>query len=544
MKYEFFNKKSEILYNKLLKRDKNGEFSKYFNSLKSKKTFYSSNGMPDNCFLSLVAFQAIEFYMKYDKNQMRKIFAKFSKLASNDNKIKYNNLISETNKIIDEMLANKYTTSKNTMVDFTFELNQKVVKSIKIFLDIVGTGIYRIGYNIYLQDEYYYKYWQIATKDFENLLEIKNIPLINRGKIKLHDGDIRKSNELIKFQRVIKSNIYKLIKNIAPGLFISLYKSIPIIMVLEADLISYYTKFGKLMFKFRNQEENAANLNNSFWEIIRKDKVGDQRDFYYNRTYCDMYIPSFIENYNNPIIFSKHFRNSNAFTPTNLLFVLEILSVFYKNQLNTVNNLKNNYLFSIIKSKIFLLFRSRKKLYKIDALIKLLNEAFNIEKREFENPYNEKLKYYLNNSYEYEIEYFKSYVDNIKYNNKLIEDSMPALKDIYDKLQNDQNLLSNTIFQIIGLILSIVIATLTIQQCNNSRQDDSNQSKERNIDCINNSQTIVRHRIQRITNVLRRARSSGLGFRPPPPPVVWAGASERDYEIVIMPAIGGPNVAN
>jgi hypothetical protein len=478
MEYSFFNKRSETIYNKLIKNDKTGQFVRYFDDLKRKRGFYSSNGIPDNCFLSLCAFQAIDFYLKYDKKQMRKIFNKFAKLASHNNETKYIKLISETNKIVDEMLANKYTISSNTMHDFEFEVNQDVIKSIKIFLDVIGTGIYRMGYNIYLQDEYYYKYWQITTMDFKNLLEIKKAPLINKGKIVFHDGNHRKSQELIKFQKMVKDNIYKFIKRIAPGLFVSLYKSIPIIMVLEIDLISYYTKIAGSMFKITNHEKE---LNSSFWEIIRNDGLDGLHEFYYNRTYSDMYIPTLINDYNNPIIFSKHFRNPGAFTPTNLLFVLEILSIFYKSQLNISNNLKNKYLFSFIKSKTIFLSSSRKRLYKIDALIKLLNDAFNVEKCKFENPYDDKLKYYLNNSYEHEIEYFDSLINGIDYNSKVIDGYIPDLKDIYDKAQNDRNILSNTVFQIIGLILAIFMAMQTIQQCTNPKQEN----KEKN--GINNS---------------------------------------------------------
>jgi hypothetical protein len=470
MEYSFFNKRSETLYNKLIKNDKDGGFARYFDDLKRKQVFYSSNGIPNNCFLSLCAFQAIEFYLKYDKKQMIKMFNKFAKLSSRNNKTKYIKLVSKANKIVDEMIANKYTISSNTMFDFEFEVNQNIIKSIKIFLDVIGTGVYRIGYNIYLQDEYYYKYWQIATMDFKNLLEIRKIPLINKGKIMFHDGDHRKSQELIKFQKIVKDNIYKFIKCLAPGLFISLYKSVPIIMVLEIDLISYYTKIAGSMFKITNHEKK---LNSSFWEIIRNNGLDGFHEFYYNRTYSDMYIPTVISDYNNPVVFSKHFRNPNAFTPTNLLFVLEILNVFYKSQLNISNNLKNKYLSNTIKSKITFISSPRKLLYKTDALIKLLNDAFNVEKRQFENPYNDKHKYYLNNSYEHEIEYFDSMINGIDYNTKVIDRYIPDLKDIYDKIQNDRNISSNTVFQIIGLILAIFMALQTIQQCTSQKQENN-----------------------------------------------------------------------
>jgi hypothetical protein len=480
MEYSFFDKRSETLYNKLIKNDKEGKFAKYFDDLKRKQGFYSSNGIPNNCFLSLCAFQAIEFYLKYDKKQMIKMFSKFAKLASRNNKAKYIKLVSETNKIVGEMIVNKYTISSNTMLDFEFEVNQNIIKSIKVFLDVIGTGVYRIGYNIYLQDEYYYKYWQIATTDFKNLLEIKKMPLINKGKIMFHDGGHRKSQELIKFQKMIKDNIYKFIKRLAPGLFISLYKSVPIIMVLEIDLISHYTKIAGSMFKVTNHEKK---LNNSFWEIIRNNGLDSFHEFYYNRIYSDMYIPTVISDYNNPVIFSKHFRNPNAFTPTNLLFVLEILNIFYKSQLSISTNLKNKYLSSIIKSKITFLSPSRKRLYKTDALIKLLNDAFNIEKRNFESPYNDKLKYYLNNSYEHEIEYFNSMINNIDYNSKIIDKYIPDLKDIYDKIQNDRNILSNTVFQIIGLILAIFMALQTIQQCTGQKQENNEKDRIENNGC-------------------------------------------------------------
>jgi hypothetical protein len=259
MKYEFFNKKSEVLYKKLLQNDKKGMFKDYFDSINQKQSFYSSNGIPDNCLLSLSAFQVIEFYLKYDKRQIRKIFYKFSKMAANKNKNKFKKLISQSNKIINEMSIDKYTMSSNTMIDFEFEINKKIIKSIKIFLDIIGTGVYRIGYNIHLQDEYYYKYWQIATYNFPNMLEIKKIPLLNKGNIVFHDGNFMKSNVLVKLQNEIVDDIYKIIKNIAPGLFISLYKSMPIIMVLETDIITYYTtyrSFISILFLIKLQKSH------------------------------------------------------------------------------------------------------------------------------------------------------------------------------------------------------------------------------------------------------------------------------------------------
>jgi hypothetical protein len=134
--------------------------------------------------------------------------------------------------------------------------------------------------------------------------------------------------------------------------------------------------------------------------------------------------------------------------------------------------LKNKYLFKTIKSKIFLLFGERKEIYKIDAIIKLIEESYKIEERKFTEPYNENLKYYLNNSYEHEQEYFDLFTKNIRFLSTEIDDNIQKLKEIYDKVQNDYNNSLNISLQIIMLFLTIVMMLQAFKQCSTENMEE------------------------------------------------------------------------
>jgi hypothetical protein len=474
MEFEYFNKRSKRLFDIYI--NKNGNFKRYFDELDGREYFYNTNKIPDNNYFNLSAFQAIEIYNKYNKKEIKKNFYKFSKLSSKNNKQKYKKLISQVDKIIDEMASNKYVRSSNTMLDFEFEINEKIIRRIKIFLEVVGSGLYRIGYNIYLQDEYYYKFWLLMVNNYPNTLQITNIPILNHGKILVRNGDDLKVAEIIKFQKIIKSEIYKFIRKIAPGIFIKLYRIVPVIMVMDLTEIKYLNKIHGHLFEIKNTYKNTKS---SFYVILRNDSLNDFNDFYYNRDCCDTYIPSKINNYLKPDIFSKHLRNPDLFTPTNLLFWLEIVVQLYKIQVNQIDIIQNKYIYNTIQNNSFGLSNARKKLYQTEALLRLLGDSYEIEKREFEKPYNNKLKYLLNNSDELDIEYFENNVKVIEYSKAKALNLFPNLKEIYDKKKDEQNNGSNIFFQIIAIILTIFTIMQTVYQCNtNSRDETDNHNKK------------------------------------------------------------------
>jgi hypothetical protein len=480
MEFEFFDKRSEKSYNIFLKNDKFGNFKNYFQSLNKQENIYNTNRMPDNNCLTFVAFQAVEIYNTFNKDEVKNNLYRFAKIAAKNDKNKLLQLRKKADEIIEKMISNKYIRSSNLMHDFSLEINQKFIKYIKIFFDTIGSGLYKIGYNIYLQDEFYYKYWLLMVNNFPNLLQIKKIPFINRGKIIFHNGDSLKSKHIIEFTNMAKKEINKIVKKLAPGIFTNLYENIPIIMVIDIDKINYRYKYSQFLFQVKNMPEDETT---SFNELLRNDNTNDHTDFYYNRISYDIYIPSKINNYLKPVIFSKHIRKPEINVPTTLLFWLEIITQLYKIQSNQIDSIQNGYIYKTIKNNFLGLSKSRNKLYQTDALLKLLEGSYEIEKKSFEEPYNENyMHYYLNDSDEFKIEYFTNSIDSIKWAKKKLKKALPVVSEIYDKKNQDNNNKSNIFFQIIAIILTIFIVIQTVYQCalpkENENKDDKNMKNE------------------------------------------------------------------
>ena len=480
MEFEFYNKRSERLYKYFYEKDT--EFKQYFDSLKLKKYFYSTNKIQDNNYISLITFQAVEIYSSFNKKEIKNNFYRFAKLAAYHDKQKYTHLKKTADKIIANMVSKKYTRISDIMQDFDFEINQKVIKKISVVLDVIGSGLYKIGYNIYLQDNYNYKYWLLMVNNYPNLLEIKNIPLINKNKITFHKGDYLKTTHIVNYKKTIKREINKFIKNVAPGVFTKLYKNIPIVIVINYEEQKYFTRIKNMLFEDNNLPEGE---NTSFKEILRNDSINDYHEFYYNRNCFDTYIPSKINNILKPIIFSKHIRKPKVHAPTNLLFWLEILTQLYKIQLNQIDDIQNNYIYNTIKNRFFGLSNARKNLYRTDALLRLLEGSYEIEKNNFEEPYSESFKYYLNDSDEFNEEYFAKSLVSINISKNKIRNIFPKISEIYDKKNQDNNNKSNVFFQIIAIILTIFIIAQTIYQCELPRKDEDRN--DRNINPKNNT---------------------------------------------------------
>ena len=476
MEFEFYDERSKRIFDKILKKDKYKNFRDHLQSIKAKEYFFNTNRIPDNNYLSLAAFKAVEIYNTFNKREVKNNFYKFAKMSARNDKKKFILLKSKADEIIDNMVSNKYIRSSNIMLDFDFEINQKIIKHVKILFEGIGSGLYKIDYNIYLQDEFYYKYWLLMTNNYPNLFQIKSLFILSKAKIIFHSGDKLKSEQIIKFIRLVNQEINKLIRKIAPGIFINLYKNIPVVMIIDVDKIVYCYKIGKDLFEIENMREGERT---SFNEMLRNDNTKNYSDFYYNRDCFDTYIPSKINNYLEPVIFSKHIRRPGVTAPTSLLFWLEIITQLYRIQLNQIDNIQNNYIYRTIKKSFIGFSKARSKLYQTDALLKLLEDSYEIEKKSFEEPYSDKFKYYLNNSDEYNVEYFKGSISSIERTKKKVNKMFPLIKEIYDRKNQDSNNKSNIYFQIIAIILTVLIILQTVFQCSTPR--NSEKKDERNL---------------------------------------------------------------
>jgi hypothetical protein len=448
--FDFYDMRTKRIYYKLLFNDKNGEFHRFLNEINKENAFYITNKIPDNYHITFVAFQATEYYINRDKRYLEKLFYGFARIVAKKNNMKYYQLKKQIDEIIDKLTNNKYIFSSNTMPDFELVFKDKIIDRIKIFLDTIGAGLFRIGYNVYLTDDFMYKYWLLVTNDFNNLLKISKVPIINSGRITFNYGYNIKATEITNFQKTIQKAICKKIKGIAPGVFIKKYNTIPTVIVLEKEKINYLIKVKNVLLT--EQEET---MNNAFYTILRNDSVDNIKDFYYNKTDRDIYVPLKIDNYLSPSLHSKHFRTTGHITPTNLLFVLDITANLYKIQYYLVEKAKNVYFDKTIKGKLFWGVKINKEVDQIEALTKLIEDTYDIEKHKYLKPHSGNLKYYVNIDTEYESEYFEDYMQIISGLKAKIENEMPKLKDIYDKQQNK-------IFQIIGIILSITGIIFTI----------------------------------------------------------------------------------
>jgi hypothetical protein len=441
--FDFYDKQTKRIYYKLLFNDKNDEFHKFITKINKENAFYTTNKIPDNYHITFVAFQAVEYYINRDKRYLEKLFYGFARIVAKKDNMKYDQLKKQINEIIDKLINNKYRFSSNTMPDFELVFKDKMIDRIKIFLDTIGTGLFRIGYNVYLTDDYKYKYWLLVTNDFKNLLKISKIPIINHERIIYNYGYNIKATEINTFQKTIQKAIYKKIKGIAHGVFIKRYKTLPTVLVLEKEKLNYFIKVKDVLLT--DQEKTT---NNAFYTILRNDSVDNSKDFYYNKTDQDIYVPINIDNYLSLSLHSKHFRNTNHITPTNLLFVLDITTNLCKIQYYLAERAKNVYFDKTITGKLFWGLKISKDVDQIEALTKLIEDAYDIEKHKYINLYSGNLKYYLNADTEYESEYFEDYIQTINGLKEKINNEMPKLKDIYNKQQNK-------IFRIIGIILSI-----------------------------------------------------------------------------------------
>ena len=449
--FDFYDKQTRYIYYKLFYNDKNGEFRKYISKINKDNAFYTTNRIPKNYHITLVAFQATEYYVNCDKKYLEKIFLKFVRIAAKNDKYKYYRLKNKIDEIIDKLINNRYSFSSDIMDGFELVFKNKIIDRIKIFLDTIGAGLIRIGYNVYLTDDYMYKYWLMVTNDFNNLLKIKKIPIINRGKINFDYGYNVKANEITNFQRAVQKSIYQIIKTIAPGVFIKTYKTIPTVIVLEKDEIKYLIKIKDFLLTEKEEIQN-----NAFYTILRNDSVNNINDFYYNKSTQDIYVPLKINNYLNPSLHSKYFRTFGNLAPINLLFNLDITVNLYKIHYYYVEKAKNIYFENTIKGNFFWGIKINKEVDKMEALVRLVEEAYNIEKNKYLKPYNKELKYYTRMETEYESEYFNDYIYTIRKYKKMIKNEMPKVKNIFNSQQNKISRIIGTSLTIVGIILTIV----------------------------------------------------------------------------------------
>jgi hypothetical protein len=157
---------------------------------------------------------------------------------------------------------------------------------------------------------------------------------------------------------------------------------------------------------------------------------------------------------------------------------LEIITQLYRIQLNQIDNIQNNYIYRTIKKRFFGFSNARKKLYQTDALLKLLENSYEIEKKSFENPYSDNLTYFLNDSEEHKIEYFSSSIYSIERTKKKLKKISPIINEIYDRKNQDSNNKSNIFFQLIAIILTIFIILQTVYQCSIPKNSEENNGKD------------------------------------------------------------------
>jgi hypothetical protein len=448
--FDFYDKQTRHMYYKLLYNDKNDEFHKFISQINKDNAFYKTNRIPKNYHITLVAFQATEYYVNCDKKYLERIFLRFVKIAAKNDKFKYYQLKNKIDEIIDKLINNRYSFFSDIMIGFEFVFNNKIIDRITIFFDAIGAGLIKIGYNVYLTNDYMYKYWLLVTNDFNNLLKINKNPIINRGKITFDYGYNVKATEISNFQRAVQKSIYQKIRKIAPGVFIKTYKTIPTVIVLEKNEIKYLIKIKNFLFTEREEIQN-----NAFYTILRNDSVNNINDFYYNISNQDIYVPLKINNYIRPTLNSKYFRTIGSPAPINLLFNLDITANLYRIYYYFIEKAKNIYFENTIKGKLFLGLKINKEIDKIEALVRLIEEAYNIEKNKYLKPFNKEMKYYANMETKYESEYFDDYINVIKKYKKSIKNEMQKVKNIYNKHQN-------RLSKIIGIALAIITIILTI----------------------------------------------------------------------------------
>jgi hypothetical protein len=464
MAFSFFDKKSEKKHYSLLKKE--NHYKSFIDNFMQKRFDSEFNFIPSNNYISLLCFQSIEIYSRVDDVSIKKIFYKFAKLSSGDDKRKYSNLKKEADKVIESLINGKYIRSSHVLREFTIKLkNNNIISYFNISLDSIGPSLYRINFNFFLNDVVRYEFWLAATGNFDSLLQIRSNLFRAGYSFTNYNGNNRKSETLVKIQTDIRSEINKIIKQIAPGIFSKIYKNIPCVIIIEYDDVSILNK------------SSVYNINDEtdFSKIIINDDF--KHDVHYNDyEFGNLYVPSVHDEFKSPSIYAKHFRNRcSIITPTNELFWINVIKSLYGIQFDLIRNIKNHYVFKSIHNSNDSFKKKRKKLNQLDAIIDLVGSGYEIEKEFISRRLESKIVYYDSMQRDKKTDYFANYIRSIDYTKEKINGLLPQLKSSYDARKDDINENVNIRFQIIAFILTIFTIFQTFYQCN---QDTQKEKKE------------------------------------------------------------------
>jgi len=466
MSYEFYDLKTEVIHNKLLNDDQKKDYKDFVKQITEKHFLESeSNGIPKNRHLSLLCIQCIELYSRLDQKQIRQLFEKYAKYSSQTHPEKFNLLKDDTEKIIDNLINGRYSRSSNIMMNFDFTVNSPIVTNIKVSLDSIGAGFYKINYNIYLADSIRYEYWKIIVANFKTMLRITKNDFKQKYSFMTYNANYRKREALNAIQNRIKSEVNRIVKTYFSGIFIDIYQSVPMVLILESETAKYVANtYGKSAIYY----DDDILYEDFFRILLNNDQKHEQ--YYYDSVDGNIYIPSTYDHFDDTEVFAIHIRSSNSFSATNELFWLNTIKSLYGIQFDLMKNIKTHFIEKSIHNSYGSFKEKRKRLNQLDAIIQLLDSNYDIEKGYFSHRWDERIKYFSNSNFDKTSDYFEDYVKTIDYYKEKTKEILPELRESYDKRKDDLNEKSNTRLQWIAIIFTLVTIFQAFTQCNTSEK--------------------------------------------------------------------------
>ena len=181
--------------------------------------------LPNGFIYSPIAFQIQEMYSRGDNTEIENLF---KRILHYSDKKKYKTNKEDVNKTIFDLTHNHYTFSSRIFPDLIIDSKKikKYFSKITISLEAVGDSFFKIVFNCYFNDKFYYKLWMASTTHFVPEVKLSYSP--KKSLIKYTTSALQtKKNVLANYEKESYFYLRKFINKITKGIFWNVLSDYP-----------------------------------------------------------------------------------------------------------------------------------------------------------------------------------------------------------------------------------------------------------------------------------------------------------------------------
>ena len=443
--------KSEKCHKYFLKNDKNGEYVQFIKKIANTNPFeLNDNSIPNGIRLNMRSVTAIEIYSRSNIKNIRKMFQRLYELARKNKDEKYR--IDDPEKIVKEIIYGNTSLSFHMMYGFSIDVKDEILNNYVLSLAIIGPSLFKLEFTFFLSDDFVYHYWKTLVGQIDTKIKItKKYFTRNKYAFSASGGKKQKSIELNRMHRDVTKKIERIIKNNCPGVFSQIYKFVPCIYNYQLDDECFYKAFTN----YGPVPDTKNELPSEFFSIL-KGHDGRSSTVYVQDSIGNIFIETGKLTF--PDLCIEHKRLLKRYTgliDDNIIWYSIVTSILTIHD-NLIDEISNTYIEKTISGTSKSIRAKRKKLNQVNAVFKLITEAYDAEKEMLGSVYGIDDKKYFADIGEKSIEYFNSKEKAIENMQQSIKKRIDELKDIYNELKDEINQKTNTSIQVLVAILAII----------------------------------------------------------------------------------------